>query len=178
MLEPEYKRDSVADPGDNTSKRCDGGPSGPCISRVRNDHLSGTLITARLARTTRNYAVTACGGRVQNLRLGGPPLSSCLSLHRVGFACTKCRHSAGALLPHPFTLTCGFVKNPSAVCFLLHFPWGHPPWPLASTLPCGVPTFLRLESPRPSIRLFQVPSLNILNFSTQKSKSLSILFVF
>ena len=31
---------------------------------------------------------------------------------------------------------------PSAVCFLWHFPAGHPDWPLASTLPCGVPTFL------------------------------------
>src|SRR5204862_385097 len=26
--------------------------------------------------------------------------------------------------------------------FLWHFPWGCPPWPLASTLPCGARTFL------------------------------------
>src|SRR5690349_24641994 len=31
---------------------------------------------------------------------------------------------------------------PSAVCSLWHFPSGHPAWPLASTLPCGAPTFL------------------------------------
>ena len=32
--------------------------------------------------------------------------------------------------------------GPSAVCFLWHFPAGHPDWPLASTLPYGAPTFL------------------------------------
>ncbi len=31
---------------------------------------------------------------------------------------------------------------PSAVCSLWHFPSGRPAWPLASTLPCGAPTFL------------------------------------
>jgi hypothetical protein len=53
----------------------------------------------------------------------------------------------GALLPHRFTLTCGARslvarRSPSAVCSLLHFPSSHLDWPLASTLPCGVPTFL------------------------------------
>ena len=32
--------------------------------------------------------------------------------------------------------------EPSAVYFLLHFPAGHPDWPLASTMLCGAPTFL------------------------------------
>ena len=51
---------------------------------------------------------------------------------------------AGALLPHRFTLTCGSGCGhcPLAVCFLWHFPAGRPDWPLASTLPYGVPTFL------------------------------------
>ncbi len=49
---------------------------------------------------------------------------------------------AGALLPHRFTLTCGAFRRPSAVCFLWHFPAGRPDWPLTSTLPYGVPTFL------------------------------------
>ena len=52
---------------------------------------------------------------------------------------------AGALLPHRFTLTCAARRPPSAVCFLWHFPAGRPDWPLASTLPCGVPTFLDTE---------------------------------
>ena len=30
-----------------------------------------------------------------------------------------------------------------AVCFLWHFPWGHPRSPLATILPCGARTFLR-----------------------------------
>ena len=51
---------------------------------------------------------------------------------------------AGALLPHRFTLTrdSGRSRTPLAVCFLWHFPAGRPDWPLASTLPYGVPTFL------------------------------------
>ena len=31
---------------------------------------------------------------------------------------------------------------PSAVCFLWHFPAGHPGWALPTTLPCGARTFL------------------------------------
>jgi len=50
--------------------------------------------------------------------------------------------AAGALLPHRFTLACTGLHPPSAVFSLLHFPAGHPDWPLASTLPCGAPTFL------------------------------------
>jgi hypothetical protein len=53
--------------------------------------------------------------------------------------------TAGALLPHRFTLTCARRTSPSAVCSLLHFPAGRPDWPLASTLPCGAPTFLSLS---------------------------------
>ena len=51
---------------------------------------------------------------------------------------------AGALLPHRFTLTSAsdLSEAASAVCFLWHFPAGHPDWPLASTQPFGVPTFL------------------------------------
>jgi hypothetical protein len=45
---------------------------------------------------------------------------------------------AGALLPHRFTLTTARM----AVCFLWHFPAGHPGLPLATTLLCEVRTFL------------------------------------
>ena len=34
--------------------------------------------------------------------------------------------------------------RPVAVCFLWHFPSGHPAWALPSTLPCGARTFLTL----------------------------------
>src|SRR5437016_11808591 len=64
---------------------------------------------------------------------------------------------AGALLPHSFTLACA-LRSPgptSAVFSLLHLPAGHPDWPLASTLPCGAPTFLDMvvAMPRPPGRL-------------------------
>ena len=46
--------------------------------------------------------------------------------------------TAGALLPHRFTLACAeagrSLLQPSAVCFLLHFPSGRPDSPLASTV--------------------------------------------
>jgi len=56
---------------------------------------------------------------------------------------------AGALLPHRFTLTSATTSRrlPLAVCFLWHFPAGHPDWPLASTLPFGAPTFLDQVAP-------------------------------
>jgi hypothetical protein len=52
---------------------------------------------------------------------------------------------SGELLPHRFTLAC-VCDRPSAVYSLLHFPWDHSPWVLASVMPCGARTFL----PRPS----------------------------
>jgi len=66
-----------------------------------------------------------------------------LALLPVGFA--KPPPSPGALvrsyrtvspLPHPH-------KVGPAVCFLWHFPSGHPAWVLPSTVLCGVRTFLR-----------------------------------
>src|SRR5688572_16187477 len=46
--------------------------------------------------------------------------------------------AAGELLPHRFTLT--VLLRRSVLCGTV--PWGRPPWPLASTLPCGARTFL------------------------------------
>jgi len=43
-------------------------------------------------------------------------------------------------------LTVSPLRSPHgefAVCSLLHFPWGFPPWELPSALPCGVRTFLQ-----------------------------------
>ncbi|GEM_PF-6444876 len=63
---------------------------------------------------------------------------------------------------HPYL--CGTSPS-SAVCSLWHFPAGHPDWPLASTLPCGAPTFLdsnrlaRAAATRPAHRLLQSASL-------------------
>src|SRR5207253_2439425 len=66
----------------------------------------------------------------------------CLALLRVGFA--EPPGSPRALVRSYRTVSPLPVgpEPPSAVCSLLHFPAGHPDWPLASTLPCGAPTFL------------------------------------
>ena len=56
------------------------------------------------------------------------------------YLATVCCHPRGALLPHPFTLTVN-VK-PTAVYFLLHFPWAFAPQALPGTAPYGARTFL------------------------------------
>src|SRR5512145_827991 len=49
-------------------------------------------------------------------------------------------------LTAPFHPCRGLPRDAAAVCFLWRCPWGHPPWTLSSTLPCGARTFL--QSPR------------------------------
>jgi len=75
-------------------------------------------------------------------RAGQP--SPFLALLRVGF--TEPPGSPRALVRSYRTVSPLPVRTregpPSAVCFLWHFPAGHPDWPLTSTLPCGAPTFL------------------------------------
>jgi len=67
-----------------------------------------------------------------------------LALLRVGFA--EPSGSPRALVRSYRTVSPSPVPDlsvrPSAVCFLWHCPAGRPDWPLASTLPCGAPTFL------------------------------------
>src|SRR2546423_6849802 len=72
-----------------------------------------------------------------------------LALLRVGFA--EPPGSPRALvrsyrtvspLPVPTDPVTRAIDRPLAVCSLWHFPAGRPDWPLASTLPCGAPTFL------------------------------------
>ena len=81
---------------------------------------------------------------------GGPPPTFDLAPGGVCRA-TLVAQSAGALLPHRFTLNCTRRTGPSAVCSLWHCPARHRDSPLASTLPCGAPTFLtpRYRAVRP-----------------------------
>src|SRR5262245_1172469 len=84
------------------------------------------------------------------------------ALHRVGFA--EPTRSPGPLvrsyrtvspLPRPP------VTETAAVCSLWRCPWGHPPWTLSSTLPCGARTFLRLPGREPAtIRRPLAPTLD------------------
>jgi hypothetical protein len=88
-----------------------------------------------------------------------------LALLRVGF--TEPAGSPRSLVRSYRTVSPLPVRGrppPSAVCSLWHCPAGHPDWPLASTLPCGVPTFLDTvlsESvPRPPGRLTVASSVS------------------
>ena len=58
-----------------------------------------------------------------------------------GFACHRCCHRRGALLPHLFTLT----RLPGRYLFCATDPSGCPARALPGALPCGVRTFLPLQ---------------------------------
>jgi len=62
------------------------------------------------------------------------PIWSCFGW---GLPCHFCHQKCGALLPPLFTLT----WHRQAVCFLWHFPWGHPRWRLSSILILWSPDF-------------------------------------
>ena len=85
------------------------------------------------------------------LRAGGSPMSPVGLAPGGGCRAARVAPDAGALLPHRFTLTCDRRRTagPSAVCSLLPCPAGRPALALASTVPCGVPTFLDPVEPRP-----------------------------
>ena len=122
------------------------------------DHSSSPGIAAGVQRPTRELP------REGGFR-GGPPLLSYLVLLRVGFTLPPISLSGRCALtlgrrsnPHLFTLAgphAAEATGKPAVCFLWHFPYRRRtvrltniplrPSPLASTLPCGVRTFL---SPR------------------------------
>jgi len=97
-------------------------------------------------RSTWGWCIRRCTGRAAR--------TPCSTLLRVGF--TEPPGSPRTLVRSYRTVSPLPVRDleasPSAVCSLWHFPAGRPDWPLASTLPCGVPTFLdppRTESPPP-----------------------------
>jgi len=58
------------------------------------------------------------------------------ALHRTGFSEPPCRHDAGGLLPHLFTLTFGISGElPLAVSFLFHFPSAFAAWVSPASCP-------------------------------------------
>ena len=72
-------------------------------------------------------------------RSGAAPLLPIWPCSRWGLPCRTCHQARGELLPRRFTLT---SAEAGAVCFLLHFPYPCGRWPLATTVPRGVRTFL------------------------------------
>ena len=69
---------------------------------------------------------------------------SLFALHRTGFGEPPCRHDAGGLLPHLFTLTGRHLRRRAGrrSAFLCHFPSAFAAWGFPSALPFGVRTFL------------------------------------
>ena len=112
------------------------------------DSVSGRLAAARMAAIhlglpspTGSCGLPAGSGGQPSNACAGAADRSLLALLRVGF--TEPLRSPGALVvsytavsPLP-----GHSRD-RAVCFLWHCPAGHPGLPLATTLPCGVRTFL------------------------------------
>jgi hypothetical protein len=96
-------------------------------------YSSGTPVTERLMRHTRTAARKhTCSPK--------PPAVPTRSCSRWGLPCRSRHRGRGALLPHPFTLTC---PEGRAVYFLWHFPWGHPRRPLTGTVSPWSPDFPR-----------------------------------
>ena len=106
-------------------------------------HPSRTAVAGSLVRSTREHRA----GRPRSLaqarrRLRRPAL---LTLLRVGF--TEPPQSPAALVVSyttvsPLPPAPGRDPEPAAVCFLWHFPAGHPGSALPTTLPFGARTFL------------------------------------
>ena len=100
-------------------------------------HPSTTAVADSLLRSTREHRA----GRPQALARSAPRRArTFLTLLRVGF--TKPPQSPAALVVSYTTVSPLPPARPGAVCFLWHFPAGHPGSALPTTLPCGARTFL------------------------------------
>ena len=73
-------------------------------SSVESVHLSGTAVARSLKRPTRGSCGVGPTPSVAVRRSGGERIAPYLALLRAGFCQPVCRHTAGALLPHHFTL--------------------------------------------------------------------------
>ena len=113
-------------------------------------HPSGTAVAGSLVRSTREHRA----GHPQTFAQEAG--ASLLTLLRVGF--TEPPQSPAALVVS-YTTVSPLPRDtgPGAVCFLWHFPAGHPGSALPTTLPCGVRTFLgdpgEPEPTRPPVQL-------------------------
>jgi hypothetical protein len=101
------------------------------------DHPSRTAVADSLVRSTREHRAGHPQSLAQEGTIGALPLD--LAPGGV-YRAAQVTLSAGGLLHRRFTLTTG--TSPEAVCFLWHYPAGHPGSALPTTLPCGARTFL------------------------------------
>jgi hypothetical protein len=101
-------------------------------------HPSRTAVADSLMRSTREHRAGHPQSLAQEHAVAGvlPPDLAPGGVYRAA----QVTLSAGGLLHRRFTLTPGTC--PGAVCFLWHYPAGHPGSVLPTTLPCGARTFL------------------------------------
>ncbi len=118
-------------------------------------NLYGCWTAIPLGRVLQPASRDQPGRRAENppapMRLRTAPAAPIRSCSRWGLPCQACHQARGALLPHRFTLTSG---EPSAVCFLWHYPWGRPRRPLAGTAFPWSPDFPPASKPasgRPTV---------------------------
>ena len=112
--------------------------------RARDGHPSRATVAGDLVRSTPELGRAAL--RRSGRKAGAFPFDLA-----PGGVCRAVRVTpdAGALLPHRFTLTGEPPEGRSpAVCFLWHFPAGHPGSVLPITLPYGARTFLDPTHPQ------------------------------
>ena len=100
----------------------------------RDGHSSGTRIAPRLKQPTRAAAWTS---RCRLPRHPAAPIWSCSGW---GLPCRSV--TRGAVRSYRTVSPLPFELPRPAVCFLWHFPWGRPRWPLAATVDPGARTFL------------------------------------
>ncbi len=109
---------------------CRPGSVPPALCRAAGgDHPSTNTVAGALKRSTRALRRAALKRALFDLAPSGVCLADPVA------------RNAGGLLHHRFTLTAPAGAD-VAVCFLWHFPAGHPGWVLPTTLPCGARTFL------------------------------------
>lgn len=107
-------------------------PISRILSRTRRVLLDGGHLSARPTRASKRDE---------------QPLGPAWPCSRWGFPGRRRHRRRRWSLTPPFH-PCGPLlrgSNRLAVCFLWHYPSGHPAWPLASTVLCGVRTFLRQQ---------------------------------
>ncbi len=96
------------------------------------------------------FTFTSMANRVDSQPEVTPASPHIWPCRRWGLPCRSGHPDRGELLPRHFTLTDPRSEDRvPAVSFLWHFPEGRPRWPLATTAPCPVRTFLPVERVRP-----------------------------
>jgi hypothetical protein len=112
----------------------------PAMVSPAGGHPSRPAVASRLQRPTRRHRAGSPQTPARATALRWWPF---LALLRVGF--TEPSRSPGTLVGS-YPAVSPLPGRGPAVCFLWHFPAGHPGLPLATTLPYGVRTFLGDEA--------------------------------